>query len=762
MNLRTKTIIGIAVIEIIMLLVLVLSAMSYMGSSNERQLIQRAHATATMFSHAIKDAVLTTDLATLEDLVAEIMTLEDVKYVRITSFEKVLSTGGDQALLDRNISIDENLEAIHDGIFDTSVEILSADKNFGNIEIGFSTSTINIMLNKARKAFVSIASLEVLLVALFSFILGNYLTRNLVKLRNAALAVSKQGPGLQITFNQNDELGEVVEAFNTMSEKLAKNYSELETAREEAEIANESKSRFLTSMSHEIRTPMNGVLGLLASLQRSPLNKEQLELVDTATESGHLLLALINNILDLSRMETDNVVINRQDMNLNETIKMVINSCSPTAKSLGLQLESTISGVPPYVIGDATRFKQILLNLVGNALKFTEKGCIVVDVQGIENDDNQVIVTCKVTDTGIGIAADSIPHLFDEFTMEDQTFSRTHEGSGLGLSICKRLVALMDGDISVESMQGIGSCFTFTLPFDISDPSYVEVPERAPPISDPSFANKRVLIAEDNRANQLVVKHLFHHIGIEIDIANNGLEAIEKIKDNGYDIVFMDISMPEMDGLEACQIIRSLDDKTKADLPIIAFTAHALAGDKEKFISAGMTNYLSKPVNLSHLTRILNLYIGHQDDRPTNVATKTLEQTAEVTKHSNQRKDDTADDETLSIVDEKTLRQIVKDTSADTLPILIEHYIKEAHLHKEVILGAKNTNDYDKLQFESHTLSSSSMALGNTALSQLAKQVEQHCMDKEFDLALINAEELIALTDLSLDMLHKRSMQGFE
>ncbi|MDB1125728.1 ATP-binding protein [Vibrio algarum] len=757
MNLRNKTIAGIAAIEIFLLVILVVSAMSFLSDSNEKQLLQRAHATTTMFSHAIKDAVLTTNLATLDDLVNDIMVLEDVLYVRVKSYGDTLSVGGNIELLEKVEQIDSDLRSVKDGVFDTKINIESNGTIYGSVEIGFATTAISDMLDDAQQAIISIASLEVVLVALFSFVLGTYLTKNLVKLRKAAHTVSKKGPGYQINLKQNDELGEVANAFDTMSRNLEESYKDLKMARNQAEKANESKSLFLASMSHEIRTPMNGVVGLLNSLKQTDLNDEQKKLVNVATDSGLFLLSLINNILDFSRMESNNVTIDRKVFNLLDSTQSVINNIAPIAKDRGLNLNLKSNHLPEHLIGDENRYKQVLLNIIGNALKFTEIGSIEIELFSTKLSDNKVKVSCKVTDTGIGIPAESLNYLFDEFTMADQSFSRHYEGSGLGLAICKKLLDLMDGEITVESTEGVGSCFTFHLPFEYASSSdYLESNSR-PDNLHPTCSGCRILVAEDNKANQLVIQNLFKHIGLKIDIANNGIEAVQMAYDNTYDIIFMDISMPDMDGLEASDIIRHSDNNTKSCLPIIACTAHALPGDKDKFINAGMTDYLSKPVNLSSLINTLNKHVAQTDEMvmpslspnerlsndPESMSSKATSPNAELT------------------INESTLMQMVKDTSAEVMPMLIEHYIDEAQKNISIMLEARNNDDFETLKFEAHTLTSSSLALGNTALAKLAREIENLCIENKYQEVKRITENLNSVAQGSLNALHRRKEQGF-
>ncbi|ENK0806645.1 response regulator [Vibrio fluvialis] len=762
MKFRAKTIIGIALIEIVLLVLLVASALNYLDESNRRQLTQKAHATATMFARAVTDAVISTDLATLDDMVSEIMLLEDVVYVKVVRRNQLLASGGDVQQAEPSAT---NKEPLNHEIINTIVNIDIDGISFGYIELGFTTTAIHSMLNQARRAIIGIASLEVLLVAMFSFFLGTYLTRNLVRLRDAAKTVKTKGPGFQINLQQNDELGQVASAFDSMSKSLQESYQQLHQAREEAEHANQAKSRFLASMSHEIRTPMNGVLGLLTALKQTKLSEEQQVLVNTARESGNLMLALINNILDFSRMEANNLEIEREAFDLKQATSTVINSLRPIADQSGISLVTHIDAIPPYVVGDRNRYKQILLNLVGNAIKFTKRGSVTIDARTQQLEGNHVILQCKITDTGIGIKKEDQPYLFDEFTMADHSFTRAHGGSGLGLAICKRLLDMMDGEISFESVEGLGSCFTFTLPLETCSESEFNSSNQQQPVLSPCCKAARVLVAEDNKANQMVVRNLFRSITPYTDIVTNGLEALNKVKEQDYDIVFMDVSMPTMDGLTACAAIRDLPEPHKSELPVIAFTAHALTGDKEKFLRAGMTDYLAKPVSLAKLIEMLNLYI------PCDVSSEETVSTSQKVDHAQsematspaaaKRTIETGQRKPL-LLDESTLQQIIKDTNAELLPLLIDHYVEETRGHQDNIRSATAQEALDELKFEVHKLISSSLALGNTALSNLARAIELECRNGEAEQAYALARELDELINDSLQALLERKALGFQ
>ncbi|NVD06711.1 response regulator [Vibrio sp. JPW-9-11-11] len=760
MTLRSKTILGIALIEICVLIVLVFSAMRFMSESNEKQLLQRVQSSAVMFVHAAKDAVLSTDIATLEDLVNEFITLEDVAYVRVIRNGKAMAMAGEEGLLRRPFAADDSLSFVDDGIYDLSTEVISNDQYFARIEMGFETAQINNMLDEAQQAIIGIAIIEVMLVALVSFLLGTYLTRRLTQLTSAVKTLGEQGPGFQLKQHSKDELGQVSQAFDEMSAKLEKDYHLLMQARQGAEQANDSKSRFLASMSHEIRTPMNGVLGILNILEETELSAEQRKLVSTATESGHFLLSVINDILDFTRMESNTLILEDKPFDFRHCVESVVDSFSPAAVSQHLVLHCYFDGdVPDTVRGDQNRVKQILLNLLGNAFKFTHEGSVTIKIASRRLNHNKVRLQCEIRDTGIGIDRHALEYLFDEFTMVDQTYSRSKEGSGLGLAICRRLCHLMDGDISVESKPNAGSTFSFHICLPLCDElATLSVTEDARPLLFPSA---RILVAEDNRANQLVIREMFKRLGLDIDIAQNGIEVLEMVKNYQYDLIFMDISMPKMDGMKATAAIRALADSNTANLPIVALTAHSLAGDKEKFLAAGMNDYLSKPLRLSQLVEKINLFLNKHSTTAQLGFDQMVTSNKQPIPYNEEIDEQSTDDAMLDLVDEAVLQQMIEDTSADIIPMLIDHYLQESQQRLDKIYQAIDTQDKETLEFEAHTLGSSSLALGNRALSRLARQMEHLCLEGSASQAYQLKQQLEHTAIQSLQALALRKQQGF-
>lgn len=768
MTFRSKTIVGIATIEVILLVILVVSAMGFLRDSNESQLIQRANTTTEMFMNATKDAVLSTDIARLDDLVNDIVTVEDVQYVKIVRQGITLASAGDNILLQRDVISDVDLSSVNDGVFDKRVPIMVNGDEFGHIEMGFGTDSINAMLENARKSIIGIAAIEVILVAIFSFVLGTYLTRSLVRLTQATKTLSERGPGYQINSTSKDELGQLSHAFDEMSRKLEATYDELRQARKEAEYACDSKGRFLASMSHEIRTPMNGVLGILSLLEETKTSKEQKQLLATATESGNFLLSIINDILDFTRMESNTLLLENKQFNVRRSFESVVDTYTSTAKSKDLILHLYFEGsMPEHAKGDVNRLKQIMHNLIGNAMKFTEQGSVTIKVSS-ELKSDHCLLDFSVIDTGIGIEKDAIPYLFDEFTMVDQTYSRSQEGSGLGLAICKRLCELMGGSISVTSEKGTGSTFSVSIRLDLADDASDEDKQSKSPTDD--LSHLRILVAEDNKANQLVIVNMFKNVGVNIDVAENGKEALEAVTRYDYDLVFMDISMPVMDGMEACKAIRELDSET-ANVPIIALTAHALTGDREQFIASGMDDYLSKPVRLSQLVEKIHLFLNINSDDDCNLTQKSQVSLRKPQSEQEETKTEQSEPHSMnhdtnhldsSLVDETVLQQMIQDTCAEVIPTLIEHYVEESNTRLEKIYQAITERDAEQLEFESHTLGSSAMALGNRELALLARKIEGLCLEGQAEEAYQFIDELKDLATRSIAALEARKLKGFE
>lgn len=383
---------------------------------------------------------------------------------------------------------------------------------------------------------------------------------------------------------------------------------ELLAAKQLAEESSVSKERFMANMSHEIRTPMNAIIGFTNLIEHTQLNKEQEQYLSFIKNSGENLLVLINDILDYSKIEAGMMQLERVPFNIADLMQSLQIMFSGKAKEKNLYLSVNISDdIPRILIGDPTRLTQILINLIGNAVKFTSEGGVSVEIKRLSGQDGQLLVGLSVKDTGIGIPENKHRDIFERFMQASSETTRNYGGTGLGLSIVKRLVELQKGEINISSTEGIGTKFYVELPYHIAKSDLSELEQTGDDkveikVFDPPL---NVLLAEDNVMNQLLAKKVLSQFGCEVHVAENGSIAVEMASSGNYDIILMDIQMPLMDGYAASTKIRKEINLT---VPIIAMTAHVMAGEREKCISMGMTDYISKPFKVEHLYKLIKKY----------------------------------------------------------------------------------------------------------------------------------------------------------
>ncbi|MDD5455676.1 MAG: ATP-binding protein [Candidatus Margulisbacteria bacterium] len=512
------------------------------------------------------------------------------------------------------------------------------------------------------------------------------------------------------------------------TEELSEANINLMEAIQKVEKASKLKSEFLANMSHEIRTPINGILGMTELLKKEPFNEEQKEKLRIISISTNALLDLVNDILDLSKIEAGRLELESIPFNINNLIEEKLKMFQYTAKNKGLELMHQIQdSIPEFVKGDPARIQQIVINLVNNAIKFTKEGGITITVNILEENNNSLVLIFSVKDTGIGIESDKTEVIFDSFRQADGSHSRQFGGTGLGLAICKQLVTLMKGRIWVESKVNEGSEFKFTVEFTKLSPT--ELNELKTEIKANEEVQKKIrplkiLLAEDYIINQKVAIGLLSINNHKVTLANNGKEAVDWYKKERFDIVLMDIQMPEMDGMQATTIIRELEKQNNHRTPIIALTAHAIAGDREKYMESGMDDYLTKPINSEHMEQMLQKHTAFISDQELEV-NKKPQQPPVIMEQPKVIIEAPLDIE-QSIREFKGNAELVHAILDEFLSKIIENQIV---LIKEAI----DTGNYETIRAEAHSIKGGTANIKANFLSLAAKELEFAAKDSNLE-----------------------------
>jgi PAS domain S-box-containing protein len=473
-------------------------------------------------------------------------------------------------------------------------------------------------------------------------------------------------------------------------------------ARELAEESARSKETFLANMSHEIRTPMNAILGLGKQLQKTDLNSEQHFLLDTIHKAGEHLMVILNDVLDISKIDAGALQLEQIGFTLQEVMMQTVQVMNHRAQEKGIQLLHSIQAdIPPLLLGDPYRLKQVLLNLMSNAVKFTEKGSVQIACSVAGTNNGKTVVRIEVTDTGIGMDSHFIENIFHKFLQEDKSITRKYQGTGLGMSITKQLVELMQGHIDIQSQKNVGTTITLLIPFTAAKQSDL-LPKETAVVDTGIIKGKKILLVEDNEMNRLVAITILNNYGAIIDQSENGAEALEALRSKAYDLVLMDMQMPVMDGLEATRLIRK---QLNSQLPIIALTANAIKGESNKCIAAGMNDYLAKPFDEEALIKKMATWLNKE------VPMNTPDSAAPLYNLVNL--------EAIASGDEDFLKSITQLFAEQTPPTV------------QAIKSAFATRDWNQVKSLAHSIKPSIDNFGIASLTAEIRQIEALALEKD-------------------------------
>ena len=531
-------------------------------------------------------------------------------------FRDIVSKGKTYTKLVKKNKASLEGELVRVDVVETYVPVMSDSIFSGALEVYYDVTNVKALLDK--QLLISNALL-LLLSILFMMLIFIPLKGMIINITERKIADAN----LKKSYENTRQIQKEIEGTN---QRLGQSLQKAELLTHEAQAANQAKSQFLANMSHEIRTPLNGVIGMAELLKMTELSETQNDYVETLEISGNSLLMLVNAILDQTKIEEGKLELEIIDFDLRVTLDELSDMAAGLAETRGIDYINNVSpDIPSRLKGDPGRLRQILINFVNNAIKFTEQGEIVTTVSIKAEDKNNITLLFTVTDTGIGIPKDRMDLLFKAFSQVDDSMTRKYGGTGLGLVISKQLIEKMGGEAGVKSEINKGSEFWFTAVFGKQDelnpiqfilPKSVKdkkIPKKIVTqysVSEIEKSQIRILLVEDNKINQKVALNIIKKLGYHADLAKNGREAVQSLADKSYDLILMDCQMPEMDGYEATKIIRDPNSNIlEHKVPIIALTAHALAGDREKCLNAGMDDYLTKPVKPKQLSEVLEKWI---------------------------------------------------------------------------------------------------------------------------------------------------------